>query len=112
VAVFKRGAVLHVIFPHTDGGEKPRYVLVVGDESAYADSEDVVVVKISSTNRPGVIPLAGSDRRGTNLADDSFVHPAAIQTIHQDFVNRIMGAVSAKFMQTVDESLRRYLGLS
>ncbi len=106
---YSRGDVLLVRYPFTDlSGGKVRPAVVV---HAPHPSQDSFVVPLTSrlvTLQPGEFALADWQKAGLNV-------PTAVKrgiyTIHPSLIAKFVGHLSAQDSQSLENSLREWLGL-
>ncbi|HVG30389.1 MAG TPA: type II toxin-antitoxin system PemK/MazF family toxin [Pyrinomonadaceae bacterium] len=106
---YSKGDVLLVRYPFTDlSGAKVRPAVVVGESHV---SQDILIVPLTSKTAS---LLAGefilADWEGTHLHVPSAVK-RGIYTVHESLVARRVGKLSAADSQTLESSLRQWLGL-
>ena len=75
------------------------------------DRADLILIRIGTTRSEGAIPLAGSDRKGTGLTRDGWIHAHDIHTIAQERIERKLGKLSSQLLDTVSAKLREHMDL-
>jgi mRNA interferase MazF len=111
----KRGAVVLVLFPHSDlRTAKPRPALIVQADDLDTSLSQVIVAMITSrmfrANHPSrvVVKLNTLQGRDSGLLADSVVMTDNLATISLLAIERVIGGLS---MKAVDKALKHTLGL-
>ena len=111
MTTFRRGdvVVVNVVFTG-QSGSKPRPALVVRTDRFHKKLPDLVVCPISSQPRFFTRPGAGDHPlehwKAAGLRHPSTVRVSNILAIEKKMIKRVLGAVHADDMNTVDEGLR------
>ena len=111
----KRGAVILVLFPHSDlRTARPRPALVVQADDIEAELSQVIVAMITSrmfrANHPSRVSiiLATPEGQRSGLLTDSVVMCDNLATIAETEIGRVIGMLP---MARIDAALRYTLGL-
>jgi mRNA interferase MazF len=106
---FSRHNVVLVRYPYSDfSGGKVRPAVII---SADHPSEDVIIVALTSRLErlmPGEFSLKEWRAAGLNVPTAA---KRGIYTVHGSLVVRAIGILRAKDQESIDESLRQWLGL-
>ena len=109
----RRGDIVIIADPGTsDLGGKPRPALVVQSDTFLDDHASVTVCLITSHVTGYLlfrVPLPDDERTG--LLKPSEVSIDKVQTVWRDRVGKRLGHAPDEIMFTVDQALRRWLGL-
>jgi mRNA interferase MazF len=113
--VISRGQIWWVDLGQPRGSE-PAFehpVLVIQRDEVNASRIQTVVVCVLTSNRalaraPGNTLLP---RKATALPKDSVVNASQILTLNKEELERLVGTVSARWMDRVDAGLRWFMGL-
>ncbi|HVW01863.1 MAG TPA: type II toxin-antitoxin system PemK/MazF family toxin [Planctomycetaceae bacterium] len=114
-----RGEIVLAELPFTDGsGSKVRPALVVQNDANNRRLQDVILALITSkTDRATVeatqflIDVSTPEGEQTGLLHTSAVKCEHLVTLHQRFLKRVIGRLSASEMQQIDGCLKASLGL-
>lgn len=117
---FRKGDVVLVAFPYTqiDGksATKRRPAVIVSGNRMNNDCEDVLLVPLTTTEsgnygKPTTIKIAmdSSEGRKAGLRLDSIVECTVIATMPKTMIVSKLGALSAQFMQKVDDCIKSVL---
>jgi mRNA interferase MazF len=114
--IYKRGRVVVVEVPFTDGtGGKRRPVLVLSEESFHRQLPDVILCPISSQPRyyqhpgPGDHPLQHWATAG--LRHPSTARISHVMAVDKSLIQRQLGMLPADDLRAVERLLRRAFGL-
>jgi hypothetical protein len=120
-SIYKRGTILHAQYYHIDKlpdlDVKPRYVVVVSDETYHADKTWLTVVKLSHSESddsllPDTIHL--DDLKGTGLTNkdgEGYLHTRSLLPMPLDWINQRKGNVPTPILEKLDKALKKYLAL-
>lgn len=115
----KRGDVVLVRFPHPSGvrGKKRPAVVVQSDDYA-GQLKTLIVAQVTKNltlaSDPACLSIDVStpEGRSTGLVRDSVVSCLLLVTVYADTVDQILGTLSPKMQQQLDDCLRPALSLS
>jgi mRNA interferase MazF len=114
----KRGEVVLVRFPHPSGQRGKKRPAVVVQSDAYASAVRTAVVaevtkNLTMKDDPAClfIDVNTSDGKATGLLVDSVVSGLVLDTIYTDTVANVLGSLSPRLLQKLDDCLNRALGL-
>jgi len=114
-----RGTVVLVPFPFTDlTKQKPRPAVVISTERFNNESQDIILVALSSnTRRPlleyeFLIQTLDKDFADTGLRVNSVVRCGKLVTIHQSLVIAHLGRLNEGRINTTLSHVRKALGLN
>ena len=113
----RRGEVVVVDFPYSDGGSKVRPTLVVQNDRDNARMAKTVVAMITGnlrrTGDPAhmLVDPTTPDGAGSGLNGASLVSCNNLYTIDQVAILRTLGRLSVAAMRKVDDCLKAALGL-
>ncbi|MBI3957937.1 MAG: type II toxin-antitoxin system PemK/MazF family toxin [Chloroflexi bacterium] len=115
----QRGAIVLVPFPFTDlTQQKPRPAVVVSSERFNRQSDDAILVALSSnTKRPladtdFVIWADDEDFAGTGLRLSSVVRCGKLVTMHQSLILTKLGTMNDQRMTNILSLVTKALGLN
>jgi mRNA interferase MazF len=113
---YERGQVVVVAVPYSNhSGVKPRPAVIVSTGAFHASLPDVVVCPISSQPRyyrrpgPGDRPLRGW--KAVGLRHPSTVRVSKLLAVDKRIITRALGRLAAPDLQSVEDELRRALGI-
>jgi len=108
---YKRGEVVLVSFPFTDlSGTKQRPAVVVSPHWLQRDSEDVILVAVTSQqprSSSANLDIRVSNVAGTGLLKTSYIKPSKVVVIHQSLLRRRIGQLDSALLNDVSEAIRR-----
>jgi len=113
----RRGEVVVVDFPYSDGGSKIRPALVVQNDRDNGRLAKTVVAMITGNLRRAgdpshlLVDPATPDGAGSGLSGASLVSCINIYTVEQSAILRTLGRLSGTAMRKVDDCLKAALGL-
>jgi len=114
----KRGDVVLADYPHSSGtGSKLRPVLVVQDDYYNKRIANVVVANITSNLKNAkdrahyLIEAASPEGKRSGLRNDSVISCINLATIREDRIRNMIGDLSDRAMQEINECLKAALGL-
>lgn len=116
---FNRGEVVLARFPFTDAsGAKRRPALVVQCDRNNHRLHDVILALITSNTARAqteptqlLIEVATTAGQRSGLLHDSAIKCEHLMTIHEQWIERVIGQLSTETMQQVDQCLRAALEL-
>jgi mRNA-degrading endonuclease toxin of MazEF toxin-antitoxin module len=115
----KRGDVIVVRFPHPSGTPgKKRPAVVVQANSSSGVIRTVIIAEITSNLTmaadPTCIFIDTTTPKGqaTGLVQDSVVSCLVLVTVYVDQLDRVLGQLSSRMMNDLDNSLKAALALS
>jgi mRNA interferase MazF len=111
----KRGNVVIIDFPYSDRtGSKVRPSLVVQSDMLNSIRDDAILAIITSmsSGRPDTeILIEIGDEPGSGLRFDSYIQCDTLVTLDQSLVVDVIGSLSARTMQKVNQCLKAALAL-
>lgn len=112
--IFKKGDVVLVNYPHSDGiSDKLRPALIVQKNTT--DINQITVAMITSRNRTGPtrVKIAKNSAANVtmNLLTDSVIVCDNLTTVTYDLINRVIGHTPPEAIVQVDGALIHHLGL-
>ena len=117
---YARGNIILADLPYTDrSGSKVRPALVVQNDRNNARLEDVILAMVTRiTSRSATEPtqllidITDSSGRASGLLHTSAVKCEHLITLHQKFVQRVIGNLPDALMTQIDNCLKASLGLT
>ena len=117
---YVRGDIILADLPYTDrSGSKIRPALVVQNDRNNARLDDVILTMITrtttrTTSEPTqlLIDVTTPSGQATGLLHTSAVKCEHLITLHQKFVQRVIGHLPDALMRQIDDCLRASLGLT
>jgi mRNA interferase MazF len=117
--MIRRGDIVLVAFPYTDGsrGKVRPAVVVQGDHNNKRLANTIVAMITGNTTRANrepaqfVIDPKNSEGKGTGLLGPSAVKCENLYTIVQDDIARTLGHLGPQLLKKLDASLRAALDL-
>ncbi len=111
---FKQGAIAVAEIPFSNQAEsKKRPVLIASNSRHNQHSDDVLVMKITSTQRTGdfLIPLQQSDLETGKLKKASQIQTDFLVTIQKSLLTKEIGKISTNKMAEVKKELAKLFEL-
>jgi mRNA interferase MazF len=115
---YARGDIILADLPYTDRtGSKVRPALVVQNNRNNARLDDVILAMITRTTSRSAEPtqllidVTTPSGQATGLLHTSAVKCEHLVTLHQKFVQRVIGHLPDALMQQINECLKESLGL-
>jgi mRNA interferase MazF len=115
----KRGDVVLVRFPHPSGQRGKKRPAVVVQSDAYASTVSTVVVAEVTKNLTMkgdraclFIDVSTPEGKATGLLIDSVVSALVLDTVYTDTIAQVLGSLSTRLLQKLDDCLKLGLGLS
>lgn len=112
----RRGNVVLAWYPFASGaGGKRRPCVIIQNDADNAKIANTIVAQVTSTlTRVGdkshfLIEVATPDGQQTGLLHDSLVSCNNLATIEQNLVDRVIGSLSAAYLQQLNDCLKAAL---
>lgn len=114
--MIKRGDIVLVDYPFTQGGAKARPALVVQNDRDNARLTNTIVAQLTSnTSRvreATQLLLEPSEEPGCGLLRTSALNASNLLTMNQRDILRVLGSLSPATMSRIDECLKAALEIS
>jgi len=103
----RRGDV--VLGPDFIGGNSKRPFIVINNQKHPFNSEECLVVLVTTTERSEAIPLPDKKFSQGNLPKESYASPWTITTIKTDVIEERIGTLKENTVENIVDQLNAYI---
>ena len=111
--MYRQGEIVLIPVPFTDlSSSKKRPVLIISSDKYNAESQDMIVVAITSNPTQTGIPIINSDMISGQLPKPSIIRSDKIYTLNQGIVVKSIGSISKTVRDSVKSEIYTLIELS